>query len=36
MCLVCGEDWSLTRFHLDCFQVWDSETSVGPDAAQTA
>ena len=33
MCLLCGEDWSLTRFHLDCYQIWDSERSIPPDAA---
>ena len=25
MCLLCGENWSLIRFHLDCYQVWDFE-----------
>jgi hypothetical protein len=36
MCLPCGEDWSLTRFHLDCFEAWDSERSAGSDETQTA
>lgn len=34
MCLLCGEDWSLTRLHLNCFQVWDSETIVEPGTTQ--
>jgi hypothetical protein len=25
MCLLCGENWSLIRFHLDCHQVWEYE-----------
>jgi hypothetical protein len=36
MGLLCGENWSLMRFHLDCFQVWNSEKSVVVDTAPTA
>ena len=25
MFLLCGENWSLIRFHIDCYQVWDFE-----------
>ena len=25
MFLLCGENWSLIRFHLDCYQVLDCE-----------
>jgi len=34
-CLLCGEDWRLMRFHLECFQVWGDERSAGSDEIQT-
>jgi hypothetical protein len=36
MCLLCGEDWKLFRFHLNCFQIWDSERNAEADVEQTA
>jgi len=27
VCLLCGEDWTLIRFHLDCFRAWELEKS---------
>jgi hypothetical protein len=25
MFLLCGENWSLIRFHLACYQIWNDE-----------
>jgi hypothetical protein len=36
MYLLCGEDWRLFRFHLECFQIWDAARNVGADVQQTA
>jgi len=35
-CLLCGEDWRLFRFHLDCFQIWDAERNVDTHVERTA
>jgi len=36
MGLLCGDNWSLIRFHLDCFKVWAFERNREADVEQTA
>jgi hypothetical protein len=31
MSLICADDWRAFRFHVDCFQVWDSERQARDD-----
>jgi len=25
MSLICADDWRAVRFHVECFQIWDTE-----------